>query len=582
VYLADRSETSISKVPAGIAATKELPSAVSKPCRAYRASNASFHPRKLPCGVARYNDVNDDVERWLLHRRPELARGKVSACRLTWQSHRTIEEFEMISTCKAAIEFFAKDLMLQHDQEMQDYSAGELFTKFYGKALAAAVLPALGDMNNKHATISTNGPLATSDGSTIHAFSFPNDQFGLAVEYADGNRDLVVWGTGKSASGATDREIVDVYLIPLLPEMPRTLSDQIETMLATGSTLESFASIAPDAARYARPLTDENQIPALLQDIVARIDEQGMENVCWRISAGSVKIILNSVDEMFNSAVGVARDFSRPFDIIERFMRTFEPKAGKVSWELREHTQLVRNGTTAEMFGSVSAYQFERAIASHIDDLEEIATISSELRLGSGTVLAYNDTDIRVSVEEYDDKTVYRHDNIDRNEQNVFITVINRTDGEPTSIDAYVATSWSYDFAVANGLEDDEPLDRENYDWLVETTRDRGNKLKCDELVRRLETGRPSEGLAYSYDLVAKTLQVHPQAGRTGYLGYAPRMLENDLEILREIRAGDYGSGPEFQVHNLEEGARADVDRISAKKYMKALTASKTSAPKLG
>ncbi|MBY3158335.1 hypothetical protein HFO56_39235 [Rhizobium laguerreae] len=484
----------------------------------------------------------------------------------------------MISTSKDAMEFFGSELMLKHDQEMIDYSAGELFTKFYGKCLAAAVLPALDDMKNKHAAISSNGPLATPHGSIIQAFSFPNDQFGLAVEYAAGNRDLIVWGPGKSASDSTDREMVDVYLISLLPEMPQALSDKIETMLETGSTLEAFARVAPEVARYARRVTSEKERPSLLQDVVARIEERGMENVCWRISAGSVKVILNSHDERFNSAVGITRDFSHPFEIIERFMRTFEPKDGKVFWELRQHTQLVRNGTAVDMFGSVSAYLFERAIAAHIDDLEEIATIASELRLGAGTVLAYNDTDIRLSVEELDEKTVYRHDNIDRNEQNVFVTVINRTNGEPTSIDAYFAETWSHDFAVANGLDNDEPLDREHYDWLIESTRDREGKLKDDELVRRLETGRPSEGLAYSYDLAGKTLEVHPQAARTGYLGYASHMIENDLEILRKVRAGKYGSGPEFQVRNHEEGARADVDHIPAEKYMKGLAAAGATA----
>jgi hypothetical protein len=78
----------------------------------------------------------------------------------------------MISTSTAAIEFFGSELMLEHDQEMIDYSAGELFTQFYGKCLAAAVLPALDDLKIKHAAISANGPLATSHGSTIQAFSF--------------------------------------------------------------------------------------------------------------------------------------------------------------------------------------------------------------------------------------------------------------------------------------------------------------------------------------------------------------------------------------------------------------------------
>ncbi|MCS4089185.1 hypothetical protein [Rhizobium sp. BK176] len=478
----------------------------------------------------------------------------------------------MISTSRAAIEFFADDLMLNDDQEMIDYSAGELFTKFYGKCLAAAVLPALDDMKIKHAAISSNGPMATSHGSVIQAFSFPNKQFGLAVEYSVGNRDLIVWGPRKSASGATGREIVDVYLISLLPEMPKALSDKIETMLEAGSKLEAFAGVVPEAARYARRATSGKDTPSLLQDIVARIEQHGMEKVCWPISVGSVRVIINARDDRFNSAVGNTRDFSRPFDIIDRFMRTFEPKAGEPFWELEEHTQLVRNGTAVDMFGSVSAYLFERAIVAHIDDLEEIAKIASDLRLGAGTVLAYNDTDIRVSVEELEEKTVYRHDNIDLNEQNVFVTVINRTNGEPTSIDAYFADSWSHDFAVANGLDDDEPLGRENYSWLIEKTRDMEGKLKDDELVRRLETGRPLEGLAYSYDLAAKTLEVHAQAARTGYLGYAPLMIENDLEILREVRAGKYGNGAEFQVRDPAEGASADVDHIPAKRYLKDLS----------
>nr|WP_250807399.1 hypothetical protein [Neorhizobium tomejilense] len=474
----------------------------------------------------------------------------------------------MIHTSQAATEFFKSDLMVDHTEEMIEYSAGELFKEFYGKTLAAAVLPALGEMKTKHASILANGPLTADDGTTMDALSFPNDEAGLIVYHPSGERDLVAWGRDGKRSDE-QRIVTNVYLIPLLPEMPRDLADQIETLLESeDAMLEAFAEVAPKAAQYAQ-MTDGTDAPSVLGDIVSLIEREGVRAVCGRLAAGWV-IAITDPDGASPFGRGVARDFSHRIDLVERFMQTFESN-GETGFDLRRHAALVKSGAAASMFGSVAANLFERSIVGHLDDLEEIATASRELRLGGGTVLAYNDTDIRISVDEFEGKIVYRHDNIDRNEQNVFVTVINKAGDQPQSIDIYIANSWSHDFATANGLEG-EPLDRESFLWLIDDIRSEAGKLKEDVLVNQLEFGRPTEGLVYSYDLAAKTLEVFPGAASTGYLGYAPLMIECDLKALNKVRAGQSnGLGTEFQVRDLERGKDADVQHIKPAKYLRDL-----------
>lgn len=480
-------------------------------------------------------------------------------------------------TSQAANEFFKSDLMLSSDQEMIEYSAGEVFKEFYGKTLAAAVLMAIGDMKSKHEASLANGPLTAKDGTTIYALSFPNEGHGLVVARPNAERELIVWGKDKKSDG--EMTITNVYLIPLLPEMPRELSEQIEMLLDNErGTLKAFSEIASEAANYAQLTKGDRDMPSILSDIVTRLEKEGVSDACWRISAGSVKII----DGRFGpSARGLTRDYSRRLDLVEWLVGTFE-HTGDVGFDLREHAALVGKGASADMFGSVAANQFERAIVGHLDDLVEIADAARELRLGEGTVLAYNDTDIRVSVEDFEGKIVYRHDNIDRNEQNVFVTVINMDGDQPQSIDVYIANSWSHDFATANGLDDDQPLDRENFLWLVDDIRSKAGKLNEDVLVSRLENEKVAEGLVYSYDLAARTLEVLPLAAQTGYLSYAPHMIEGDLEVLNAVRSGEKtGLGTEFQVRDIEQGKDSDVDHIKPKKYLANLKPESQDAPSI-
>jgi hypothetical protein len=215
-------------------------------------------------------------------------------------------------------------------------------------------------------------------------------------------------------------------------------------------------------------------------------------------------------------------------------------------------------------------------------DILEIAAAAREMRLGGGTCLAYNDTDVRVSVEEFEGRVVYRHDNIDRNEQNVFFTVVNMEGDRPISIDVYVANCWSHDFATANGIDEDEEIDIETYEYLIDDIRQSSGKLGEDVLAGKLEAGEtPAEGRAYRFDLEARTLEVFTAAERTGYLAYVPHMIERDLEVMNAVRAGEeYDLGTEFQIRDVEAGPQADVERVKPEKYLAGLRARSDILPK--
>ncbi|MCV9964483.1 hypothetical protein OIU34_21570 [Pararhizobium sp. BT-229] len=488
----------------------------------------------------------------------------------------------MKTTSQTALDYFKDDLTAFTEKDMVDHTALELQETFFGKSIAAAVLLTQADMEKTHASL-VGGPVRVTkeDGTKLEALSFPNEEKGLLIQHPDGERVLVAWNADPRSDGMT---VSNVYLVSLRPEIDSALLREAEARLALGTqSADDLAPLAKSFARYAYPVDPSHRYgtPRTVNEIVEKIAAEGVEKACGRISDAWV-VVISRPERNMASARGIVSGHNHRLDLVERVARTFE-HGGPPAYDLIEHTALVRDGLARQMFNSASAYAFERSVIGRLGEMEEIAEIAEELALGNGTVLAYNDTDIRISAERFDDKDVLTHNNIDRNEQNVFVTVVNRKDGAPTSVDVYVAKDWSQTFADANGIDRDEPLDMVGFFSLVDYLEDDGDKMNEDQLLAELCEGRPTAGLIYTYDIAARTLEIHPLAERSGYLAYSHIMFDNDLAILRRLGDGDFKNvgGAEFQSH---EPGSTDIDTIQhvkAKKYIDGLRKNTGAAPRL-
>lgn len=489
----------------------------------------------------------------------------------------------MKTTSQTALDYFKDDLTAFSEKEMIDHTARELQETFFGKSIAAVTLISQADMEKTHARLAGGTVRVTrEDGIQLEALSFPKEEKGLLIHYPDGERVLVAWNV--DARSDDSRTISNVYLTLLRPDIDGALLREAETRLAQGThTADDLAPLAKSFARYAYPADPGHRhgTPRTVNDIVEKVAAVGVEKACGRISDAWV-VIMSRPDRNIASARAIVSGYNHRLDLVERVGRTFE-HGPPTAYDLIEHTALVRGGVALQMFNSASAYAFERSVIGRLGEMEEIAEIAEELGLGNGTVLAYNDTDIRISAERFDDKDVITHNNIDRNEQNVFVTVVNRKDGAPTSVDVYVAKDWCQNFTDANDIGRDEPLDREGFLSLVEYMEDDGDKMNEDQLLAELGEGRPTAGLLYTYDIGARTLEVHPLAARSGYLAYTHIMFDNDLAILRRLRDGDFknAGSAEFQSH---EPGSTDIETtqyVKAKKYIDGLRKNAGGAPRM-
>jgi hypothetical protein len=502
---------------------------------------------------------------------------------LRWQRSydHLIAGSTMQTTSHAALDIFKHDLAaFADDGEMTDHTAKELQVEFFGKSAAAAVLLTFSDMQAVHASANGNEPIIKGDGTTFHALSFSSEDKALAIHYPSGEGMLVAWSLDPKSDER--RQVHNIHLVSLKPEIDTALMEEVRSRLGTGTeTIADLTQLAGRVSRFGFPvdLADPYSDPRLLSDIVERIKANGVAKGCNRISDAWVIAITGPGPDRV-SGRGVVNGYSNRFDVVERVASTFEHGVMK-SYDLEDHAALVQEGRSLELFNSASAYAFERIVVGHLSEIEETVDIATGFSLGNGTVLAYNDTDVRIAAQRFDDKVVLVHNNIDRNEGNVFVTVVNKVEGNATSVDVYLAKDWDHDFAEANELDADEPLDMTGFVALIEEVEDNGDKLDEDSLLAELACGRPTAGLAYTYDIRARTLEVHPLAYRTSYLAYASTMLENDLDMLRKLRDGDYkgAGGAEFQSHEVGSAASEMPDRVKAKKYIEGLQASTSSAP---
>jgi hypothetical protein len=484
----------------------------------------------------------------------------------------------MSFTSVAAKEFFKSDLIYDGDATMTEFSARQLAQEYAGKAIAASVLAAFPDIQAKYEAAKHGTVQTGKDGSQMKSMLSLDFGCDLLVKYPNGDLELFVWE--KDAASAENYRITDFYIIPVRPEMPSFLQEELSATLASSNgTYSELLTFAKQALDYSVPNSIAGDTPSTIQDILARLQARGVRGNASGFAAQAIRIIES---DHGLSARAMLKEYDHDIGIVDRLGNSFD-LSGPAGHELAEYRTLLLNGAIHDMHGSVLAHQFETSIIGKIGDVLEIADTGRHLRLGQGTALAHGDTDQIVSVEDCSNRIVYIHDNIDRFEQNVFVTVVNMENDLPKGVDVYISNSWSRDFLETNGLDEDDVLDREMFDWLMDYVRHEKGKLGQDVLVSLLAKGcKPPEGLVFSYDISSKSLDVYPQAKATGYLAYAPFMIDRDLEVLRAVKNENVSEdGVEFQTRDISYGSSADVKGLEVSKYLRrhGLLASRSPSP---
>jgi hypothetical protein len=462
----------------------------------------------------------------------------------------------MSDTSAAALEFLKRDLAAAagYGADQIAYVSSSFFSEFYRNALSAVVTAAMPAITSHHDRRLSDGP--SREGEAVFTAYNNEDGGSLKIMFDNGEGAVIRW---KEAT-KDDMRITDIEIEPVHGRLDPAILEKRDAMLRSGATLREMLPLAAEFARSGHPY--------------AGADDQNGGIV------GRVKLIaFLGRDEGYGTGKGYAAPSCQRIDLLERLAATLDISfAGRIDFDAREHLHLAREGQLLPMFASAAALAFETDIVAQLPEIGEIVSLSTDLRLGNGTVFAYGDTDRHVYAVSAEDKDVIVHDNIDLNEQNAFVLVLNRGADGYASIDAYVAQSWYHDFEEWAEVELDDPADGHAFQMLVEYTSEQQKRPNEDELVAAIMQGRPEQGLAYSYDLATGTLELGEAALRTGFLPYARLMIEGDLEALRTLRSGDLADAWGMSVQRHEIGSRSlhDEESIDPQEYVAALSLSHT------
>lgn len=457
----------------------------------------------------------------------------------------------MSATSAAAREFLKSDLeaAAAYDDEQVAYVSSAFFSEFYRNALSAIVTASLPAIASQHERRLAEGP--SREGDAVLTAHRTDDGAGLRIAFDDGEGVVITWkGEKKDDMRMTEISIDSFYNRPDSDTLGKR-----DAMLQAGATLRELIPLAEELAQSGHPNggVDEN--------IGATI--------------GRVRLVaFDGRDEGYGTGKGFGQPFRQRIDLLERIAAVLDiTSATRVDFDAEEHLQLARDGQLLPMFASAAALAFETDIVAQLPELGEIASLSSELKLGNGTILAYGDTDRHVYAVSTEEKDVVIHDNIDLNEQNAFVLVLNRGEAGYRSIDAYVAQSWYHDFEGWAEVDLDDPADSSSFRMLAEYTLEQRKRPNEDELVAAILRGRPEQGLAYSYDLSTGMLEFGEAALRTGFLPYARLMIEQDVKALRTLRSGDLSDAWGMKVQRHEIGARSihDEENIDPAEYVTSL-----------
>jgi hypothetical protein len=438
---------------------------------------------------------------------------------------------------KEDLEFAAR-----YDSGQVAYVSSKFFEDFYCNALGAVITSALPQVRKSEAKGAGDTTYRIADATLTYS---SEDGGSLQIMFDHGEGALLRWRDSSDERMKQTEIDVEHYSLRLPPE---TLARR-EQLLGSGATLRQMLPLAVEFARDGHPYCGAN-------------DANGGY-------LGQVSIVA------FNDRPGIGKGSAprscQRIDLLQKIASTLDLSSDEgVEFEARDHLQLARDGMLLPMFASAAALAFETDIIAQLPELTEIVSLSDDLKLGSGTMLAHGDGDRLVYGVSTEAKDIVVHNNIDLNEKNVFVLVLNKDGGAYASVDIYIAQSWFHTFEDWTEKDLDDRADGRGFNRLVEFTSEQQKRPNEDVLVAAILAGRPEQGLAYSYDIATGSLELGAAAYRTGFLPYARMMIEKDLEALRKLRSGDHDHLSVMQ-HAIGCSSLDDEEDIEPSDYLESL-----------
>lgn len=408
--------------------------------------------------------------------------------------------------------------------------------RFNEEAFIALGAGIIDDLRAKWADCIANGVIdqGADRNTAMSAITLAHGQ-GLSVRFEDGDHLLFAW------KDEADRTVIAA--VPWRDEAPAELMAELKDTLARGITYRELTPLAQKFSKFtAIPYETGaelySELPRTLSKLVEKLDRVGIENGGYSEGLGYCRerrmshgiSMWDGTGGRSHFVVNYAQEVLSKFKISEEI----EINNGEV------HLQALRENQLEALFASSCAMAFGYHLKKHMDDIKEIVSKSQDLGLSSELVFAHSGRDVHVFGERFWDRELYVNHDVDGDDPTL-ATVITHEEGKPSRVDVYVASPWGMDFEQTFGWSLDAGVRPDLANEFIEHLATNSPPLTTEiEIVKKLRAGEiPTEGLAFSYDISSKTIEITPLAADKRYLAHLPLTVKTDLERLTAVLNGD-------------------------------------------
>lgn len=392
------------------------------------------------------------------------------------------------------------------------------------------------DLRVKWTECVTNGVVdrGTDRNTEISAITLKDGQ-GVSVRFQDGDHLLFVW--------KDEEDRTTIAAMPWRDEAPAELISELNDAVASGITYRELTPLAQKFSKFTvipHETGEEpySELPKTLSKVVERLNRSRIENAGYSDGLGYCRERKMSQGISMWDGTGGRNHFV--VNYAEKVLSKFNISQDIEINRGEEHLQALRENQLVALFASSSAMAFGHHLKKHMDDIKEIVSKSHDLGLSSELVFAHSDRDVHVFGERFGGRELYVNNNVDGDDPTL-ATVITHENGEPNRVDVYLASPWGLSFEQNFGCSQDTKVRPDLANEYIEHLATSMTPLTTEiEIVKKLRDGEIlTEGLAFSYDISSRTIEITPLATQTCYLAHLPLTVKTDLERLSAVLNGD-------------------------------------------
>jgi hypothetical protein len=421
-----------------------------------------------------------------------------------------------------------------YGERQVDHHYKTMTQRFNENAIIALGAGILADLRQKRAACVGKGIVDQFDDRALDISAVTiKDGEGLSVRFENGDNILFVW---------SDEDDTTYFgAIPWKDEPPVDLVNELKDAVKAGI---SYSDLTPIVRKFAdfSVIPDPggegvySRRPAPLPAIISEIATSDLKHVsyadgmgyCWE-RRGDHGISNWDATGGHHKVATYAKQILSKIDIDSQV------KINKA----QQHLIALQANALDILFASSCAIALDYHLEKYMDGIKEIVTKSEEIGLSSELVFSHNDKDIDIYGQRFGDLELYSNYNLDAGTDG-FATVISNENGKPRRVDVYLTSPWGKTFEEYFGCEMGDLVKERLTNEFVERVASELPVTTEIELVSELRTGRlPSKGLAFSYDIPTKTIELTSLAYETDYIHCLPLDVKSDLERLTAAINGD-------------------------------------------